>query len=104
MDNKITFFLNLIKRSELNEENPKILIYKNKDEFILSIEDTGYEWYGNNLEKVIDEAIESLDEIIKEDKEEQRKYKNQLDEDYYSVQGAKTGRVVCFWYMNILFL
>ena len=46
--------------------------------------------------KVIDEAIESLDEIIKEDKEEQRKYRNQLDEDYYSVQGAKTGRVVCF--------
>lgn len=65
-------------------------------EWVVSYKKMDAEWYGETLEKALDEAIESFDEMIKEREEEEREYQEQLERDYWTVQGAKTGKVSCF--------
>lgn len=89
MENKIATLINLAR--EYYKDNTLTVNFgKCKGDPLLAIGDC--EWYGKTYDECLDEAIKEIGEWFTEDDKEIA----QMDKDYYSVQGAKTGFVRCF--------
>ena len=96
MENKIKRLLELVEKYDSSRTiySLDISIYGN--EWVISYKKLNFEWYGETLEKTVDEAIEGFDEMIKDRDDEEREYLEQREKDYWEVQGAKSGKINCF--------
>ena len=96
MEDKIKELLELLKKidSYRNQTAYKINIFRYGIDWVVAYDD--FEWTGENLDEVLSEAIDSVEEMIQEREEEEREYYKQRESDYWSVQGAKLGKVNCF--------
>lgn len=96
MEDKMKKLLEIVERYDSCRSTYTIEVSIYAGEWIVSYKKMDFEWYGETLEKALDEAIEGFDEMIREREEEEREYQEQLERDYWAVQGAKTGKVSCF--------
>lgn len=96
MENKMKKLLAKVEEYDSGRCLYKVEVSMYAGEWVVSYKNLDFEWTGETLEKALDDAIDGFDEMIKEREEEEREYQNQLDRDYYKVQGAKTGTVRCF--------
>lgn len=99
VDEKIRGILKSMKEYEPLQDYFKVVVSVYGCEMVVNLKPFDWEFYGENLEVVLDEAITELEKAIREKDEEEREAKEereQRERDYWEVQGAKTGFVKCF--------
>ena len=88
VDEKIRKILKLMKEYKPLQDYFKVVVSVYGCEMVINLKPFEWEYYGETLEIALDEAIEDLEEAIRERDEDER--------DYWNVQGARTGKVSCF--------
>lgn len=99
VDEKIRGILKSMKEYEPLQDYFKVVVSVYGCEMVVNLKPFDWEFYGENLEVVLDEAITELEKAIREKDEEERETKEEIEQrerDYWEVQGAKTGFVKCF--------
>lgn len=99
VDEKIREVLKSMKEYEPLQDYFKVVVSVYGCEMVVNLKPFDWEFYGENLEVVLDEAITELEKAIREKDEEEREAREEIEQrerDYWEVQGAKTGFVKCF--------